>query len=239
MGQETKTCPKCSSVMDFRLGEYTCGQCGHTEAKQIEQQQQQPKASGPGFRREQPWDKAQSSMHSPGAAPPPPSGTTYQPGATGAPYEQAYGASQEYSDPLQMEKTIYFWIVVVSNILVGILNMIGQSAAGGGASGFFAMAIGTLIGIGILYWVLFGETIWAKWCCLGCSAIELFFLLFVAFAGGAMIAQMFSGGDGMYYQPGEYGMASFLYWLFILMSFAWAGWFISILWRDINYRQGR
>ena len=62
MSTQKKTCPKCSSVMDYRLGVYDCPQCGHHEAKQIEIDPRERRASGPGFKREQPWDKAQSDL---------------------------------------------------------------------------------------------------------------------------------------------------------------------------------
>jgi len=61
MDTQAKTCPKCSSVMDYRLGVYDCPQCGHTEAKPSEQQQRN--TAGPGFRKES-WTNAASGQQS-------------------------------------------------------------------------------------------------------------------------------------------------------------------------------
>lgn len=91
MAEKTKPCPKCSGTMSYRLGEFTCDQCGHTEAVELEQPASKA-ASGPGFQSGQHWSGRQS-VPPPalGAAPPPP-GTLYSPGQVPAGDRRALGA---------------------------------------------------------------------------------------------------------------------------------------------------
>ena len=65
---DKRQCPKCSTTMEYRLGELECPDCGHAEPARLPEAN--PKASGPGFQRPQQWQGGIQPPTAPRAAAP-------------------------------------------------------------------------------------------------------------------------------------------------------------------------
>ena len=165
--QQDKPCPQCGAAMSFRLGEFECASCGHTESAE---QPREERGSGPGFRKEQ-WGGGSSSSSagshgnyslpeqyqgSPVAPPPPPPGSAFYG------HQQAYGSPYESAPPpssgsLDLEKKIYFGLQVASTLIAilvllaagPVLQSMGSASGGappGAAEVFGFMVVGGIIG---------------------------------------------------------------------------------------------
>jgi len=246
MAEKTRTCPACGGTMTLRLGEYQCQQCDHSmAAAPVEEPKKSSGYSAPTYGGSSSYGAGSSkptlpsgptqgqSQWDPGAqyrnAPPPP-----PPGAMLGGGSDIYAPERavKTGDGLTMEKNIYFGIACLGGLLQVIGGFAGAGSSPLGAGPGVGSIIGALIGLGILYWVLFGEELWAKWACAGCQGIGLISVFGLVASGGSMLASMpqLQGVD-----PGA--ISSFLL-VLGLVQIAWVGWFISILMRDISQRQG-
>jgi hypothetical protein len=230
--------------MMFRLGEYECAQCGYRQSAGGSKEERA--SSGPGFRQEQQWGGGQSSSGAkrggyslpgryqgvPVAPPPPPPGSQIygQQDIYGSPYEPA---PERINDSLDIEKKIYFGLqalVGIAMLLVlifagGVLSAMGSLGSGSDASLVMGGAvvggfIGMAIALAILWFVLFGNQVWAKWCCGGCTGLSFVF---------TVIGFMLPAATMM---KGQQEMVS------SILQFGISCWFLSILWRDIQRSQG-
>jgi hypothetical protein len=221
MTAEKRNCPQCNTVMSYRLGEYECPSCGHSE---IAAPQKQEADYG------RPSDSVnRARLITPPGAPPPPSGG-YNLG--GQPPADMYSPETRRASggTLLMEKNIYMGIQAVATILILVLLLIASAAMGdmGGGGAVAAMGfsgfIGAAIGLGLLYWVLYGDTVWLKWACLGCQSIGLV----IAFVG------LFANNAAISATPGLRGFQL----AYNLLQFGFALWFASIVYRDIQQHEG-
>ncbi len=243
--QQEPPCPQCGAAMSFRLGEFECESCGYIEPVVKPQEQ---RGTGPGFRREQ-WGggTAFPSSHgggnyslpgqyqgTPAAPPPPPPGSTFygQNNIYGSPYESAPPPN---TGSLDIEKKIYFGLQVASNLFLAVMLIIGagfaSSAAGmrelaeldvppGVIPGIVVIVvIAQFLGLALSWFVLFSDQTWIKWTCGGCTALSLLFVLIGMFAP---VASAIEGGSNIFSG---------------IIQLALSGWFLSILWRDIQRLQ--
>lgn len=222
MSDKSRSCPKCHTAMDFRLGEFNCPNCGHTEL--AAQPKQERQSSGPGIRGEQQWGGGQAI---PPSVPPPPDtpGVTWGQPRSGAHLEPSAQFSPQGGsvDSLIIEKYIYFAIHLVAGIIFTIMAAFGianfMPFPGGTLT---AVIVGLIfaeaIQLGIIWFVLFGSAIWSKWCCGGCAVIGVLGGLGTAL-GISNAAQASSG-------PGDAIIGT--------LQLAMNIWLITILWRDIQ-----
>ncbi len=280
MSEQTRSCSKCGEKMHYRLGEFQCGSCDHTEPAAP---QKEERSSGAAPRREgwQPSGSSTSSSHSsytgklltpppdpgsqsapPGiysggyqaAPPPPPPGTVY--GQAAWERSEAGAGAAGAQSSLQQEKAIFMWVLGVLsilNILVSIASASLQSVLGpgilsqgtpgayppdaaGDPAGSVIFVIAQIIVSMLLAGVaLYGQTIWLKWSCIGCQSIGL---LFIIIGGIAMLAMLGTLTAATSQVPGGGILLTFIGVLLIL-QIGLQGWFISLIYRDIQERQYR
>ena len=181
---DTRNCPKCDTLMDYRLGEYECPSCGHTEgsAQSVGGVQSGRGLSGPGF--QQP-------------PPPPPGGNVpgmpgSRMGYQGSPLEPGYGGGGAGAgfDSLESEKNLYIYIRVGLWALL-LIAMIVISATGAGMmagtgvggmmwAAVLVILLYALVDIGLLFFILKSDQTWAKYCCMGCMGLRLIGIIFSA-----------------------------------------------------------
>jgi hypothetical protein len=245
--------------MSFRLGEYECASCGQRLAAVPPEESRQPTfgQSSSGQRSAAPGRFQNSSGTvlgrdastyggggwTPGQAPPPPApGSAYSLG--GVPPSTLYGTGREDSSPgsssLAIEKHIYFGIQVVSTLLSLFVmpSMMEQmlSAAGGPAmpgvatAGIASGIIGSIIGLGLIAFVLYGEQIWAKWCC---GVVMVLGLL-----GGIGNLLVMMGNENLSFTMFSSGISGGMLFLVFLPGLLMNLWLLWILWRDIQEQQG-
>jgi len=229
MAEQHKACPQCGSEMSFRLGVYECPRCGHEEEDKV-LAAPAAEAHGPGFRREQ-WQR--SAPPAPGQVPPPPTGTIYTPGAAPPPglYQEPASSYEPYPS-LHIEKTIYFSLTVIGWVVLLFVMIAASSAISSMPSPGFSMGpvifgiiLGGLISVGVMWFVLFGDQIWAKYCCGGCVMLSMV----------TSLPGMFAATPSEFDVPGLAGF-KLLYFGLVLASDLW---FLWILWRDVQRLQGR
>jgi len=229
MTEKQKSCPQCGSDMDYRLGMFECPQCGHEEEDKV-LAAPAAEATGPGFRRES-WQR--SAPPRPGQVPPPQSvGTIYTPGA--APPAGLYSAEPSSYNPypsLQVEKVIYLSLTVAGWLLTLIILIAASSALPsipevGISMGavIFGFAIAGLISVGLIWFVLFGDQVWAKYCCGGCMLFSMV----------TSVPGFFASAPSDFQVP---GMGAFKV-MYLALVLAFDLWFLSILWRDVQRLQG-
>jgi hypothetical protein len=227
MDEQKRFCSACGTPMEFRLGQFECPNCGRTEAAApaADGVNRGQSASGPGA-----WDPGaqyRAQQPPPGMAPPPPP-AGYSPSGYAPPggYGGGPGAGR---DPLRTVKFIYLGVLLVWNICVAVflpairkmmLASLPPPTAGGPdlttmMSGMMGMAaVMGFIGTGVQALVLFLREVWLKWTCLGCNGCALLLALVGAF--GSLAA----AGHG---HP-----------LFNILGVVLGGWFVFILYRDIQ-----
>jgi hypothetical protein len=242
--------------MVLRLGEYQCQQCGTTAPLVAPEEKAPTSSQGYGARGSGYGDIAggrQSSSRLP-AALPPPAQAQYDPGAQyrSAPPPPAYatagGAGAFAPDSavgsgstLDLEKKIYFglhclWTLVIAGL--GSLTL-GQVDLGMGVSPGVRDWIGptiwisALLGLAILFWVLFGTELWSKWACLGCTGLGLLGTLGSIFStASATQLRIFPQLQGF----SDHALQSYQI-VTGLLQLMWTGWFLSILARDAMRKQ--
>lgn len=231
--------------MEWRLGRYECSACGHQEdpaAEIAEAKRQEEEARGVaargnarGIQRKAIYQGGkvvgyESEQQASSYTAPPPAllgsrADGFDPYARG-------GAGD---DSLSQEKR--YWLMaeigwsIISAILISIY--LADNPQIGFQSGltmaiFIPMFIvGMGIHLAIMWWILFGQEVWAKWTCLGCNGCGLLSSIASLFAPAAMLASQ----QQFQVMPG---------WMQILSSLVQlglGGWLISLLYRDIQSRQ--
>jgi hypothetical protein len=242
---QTKHCPQCGSTMQFRLGEQECPSCGHVETAPPAPavvEQEKPQDWG-GIKR------AKLLNVPPTTAPPPSSVLNRDPselyGQGGSYGGSLYGAADSpapaENSSLQMEKHIYFGLQVAGSLLTIIAliaagsmlsaldGMPDRGALGFASGGVFIAStiIGSLIGVLLMWFVLYGTVIWVKWTCLGCVGLSTIFALIGFFMPTADLSIYDQLGSAMGLGFTTFGI------LVRIFQLAFLGWFISILYRDI------
>lgn len=217
--------------MNMRLGSYECVNCGHEEEPPPPEPEPQQDRHGPGFRRET-WQQPAASQ--PGQVPPPPApGTVFTPGAAPAP--GLYGGldtNYEAHPGLQTEKVIFMaiqavgWLVLC--IALGALMSYDMPVEVSGMMGpmLAGFIIGGLIALGLYWFVLFSDQVWAKYCCGGCIAVSLLLSLPGMFLAAPATSYGMPGASGYQIITGVVGLIMNL-------------WLLSILWRDVQRLQGK
>lgn len=222
MGASQKNCPFCGAQMAHRLGALECLACGHQQdsVEPAAAVEAEPDRSGPGFKR--PWSR-------PGGVPAPAPGSQYTPGS--APAQGLYSGPEEPKSPtLVTEKKVFFTIQTGCVVIYVLVIIAGAMISGQGSAALSVLGsiIGAAIGISILNWVLFEGELWGKWTCLGCNGFSflMYFFGMILLSNKQMLMQMGA--------PTEIYMVIGWGWIGFLFQIAWTGWFMSILWRDIQ-----
>ncbi len=149
------------------------------------------------------------------------------------PYARGGGSGD---DALSQEKRYWLMAEIGWSVIMAIFMSIflaGNPQVGFQSGLTLAIFIPTfVIGMGIhlaiMWWILFGAEIWAKWTCLGCNGCGLLSTIASLFAPAAMLASQ----QQFQMMPG---------WLQVVSSVVQLGmgiWLISLLYRDIQARQG-
>jgi len=167
-------------------------------------------------------------MYTPGAAPQLPAGAAY------SVYEPGPAPR---SDSLELEKKIYLGISVGIAVLGFIGTLIPDPTFGATS---FAEVGGYLLQVGInlllIWFVLFTDALWAKWCCGGCTAVALGIALIGTLTMGTAISRLMVEQG---FTAGETSVVTGVIWLVVIIWSLWHGWLLSIIWRDIQRLQGR
>jgi hypothetical protein len=224
MQREALHCVKCGEVLDYRLGQYECPGCGHTQLAAPPAVQASRPQAGAGS-----WDPGAQYRQAPPAAAPPP----YAPGgysAGGRPGGPPFGPAAAAPDPLRQEKLIFLG-VHGAIVLWGILGIAG--VLGGGWSGppnpdelvvnEAAREMSAMAG-GLIGWVLAAGTLllretWLEWTCLSCTGCGVLGGIGVLALAGGVLAQAGLGGPALA-QSG--------------LQVASNVWLLTLLWRDIQ-----
>lgn len=209
---EQRNCPKCDTPMDYRLGEYECPSCGHTEGgAQIKQPSGGRTTSGPGL-----------------ITPPPPPPLTPGPGMPGSSFGMRGGPADSYgsgrNDSLDWEKNLFIYINVAAYGLICLGLLFSAFIVG---MEMLAVMVGVLVAaaiqIAILVFILKGDQMWAKYCCMGCMGLRLLGVLFSFFAPDAALAAS--------------EIPSALEVVLQAVTILFDVWFFTILYRDVTTAQ--
>ena len=223
MSDKSRSCPKCKAAMDFRLGQFDCPNCGHTEL--AEQPQAQPRTSGPGFQPLLSGDPTGSTANAGALA----GGTLYDQNAS------LTGPGAARKDSLDREKSGFFWIIVGAEVLPLPLMLLAGLADTDGSMLLVALIYAVVIAIrlSIMHWVIMGDSVWVKCVVIVINAIWV--LVLAAFLVSLTQEDTYSISAAGYsldaVQASGYAVFAGGY---VVLSIAWIGWFISILWRDIR-----
>jgi hypothetical protein len=207
MHENSKPCPQCGAQMQFRLGEYQCQECTHTEALPWEER---PEARG-----------AQA-------------GFTVKPlelGEQRAPnaWRGSFNVKEAHVDAkpvLDAEKIGFICVfALMALIRLALSATIVKTAPGELFSAFGAQLLNLAFLIGILYLPL----IWAKWCCATYSCFTGVVTLAAGLFASAAIPMLdlAAGGSG----PGAGNFAVVIATILVACVYIW---FASILYRDIQ-----
>lgn len=205
---ESRNCPQCDSMMDYRLGEYECPSCGHREPAQAVAPKQDARGpSGPGLLR----------------IPPPPPGTVVpgMPGSYGYQAQQEEAGGRIRDAGLEAEKKYILVYLFCYYLLIGIWGANApMNYMFDGAAFFFVMLFSALAGCGVLYFTLHSDQSWVKYSCMGCvglGAISNLITLIVPTASSTAMAL-----------PPALQLVS------ALLGLIYAGWLLFILYRDVQ-----
>ena len=204
--------------MNFRLGQWECSGCDYSVGAAAPKEPQDFGSAADSVRRAK-------LLAPPPTAPPP---GAY--GIGGVPPGALYdGRPVAREDPLRSEKIIFivcnavallggflFMIVMVANLQTALPPGVGIGMLT--ITGLFS----TVIRVAVNAFILFGDVIWAKWCCLGCQGVGLL----AVFAG--------SFGANPYNLGPEFAQFNTISGI---LDFLLIGWFASIVYRDIQQRQ--
>ncbi len=218
--------------MNLRLGVYECPSCGHEIEPPPPMPEPEPERHGPGFRREA-WH--QPASRPAGQPPPPPApGTVFAPGAAPAPGSHSRPQPGYDAHPgLYTEKVVFLTIQAVGWLMMcigfaSLQSMIGHmpSDVRGMMGPMVAgLIIGGLISLGLHWFVLFSDLVWAKYCCGGCVVVGMLFWLPAMFMAPPTTPYGMPGAGGYQIISGVVGLIMYL-------------WLLSILWRDAQRLQG-
>ncbi len=209
---DTRNCPKCDTLMDYRLGEYECPSCGHTEsgAQAVSGVPSGRSTSGPGLI----------------APPPPPPGApapgmpgSYFGGQTSNTFDPFGGGGAGFSS-LESEKNLFIYINAGIYGLICLGCLFAVFAVGPEMLiALVAVLVGAAIQIGILIFILKSDQMWAKYCCMGCMGLRLIGVLFTLLAPQAALAAT--------------EVPSALEVVLQSVTILFDIWFFTILWRDV------
>ena len=205
---ESRQCPNCSTTMEYRLGEYQCPSCEHTEKAEI---LSGPATSGPGLR--QPAATLQN----------------YDPQAGRQDFIKDYrldtGPSPDYdpSPGLSNEKLILLGLFLVQALvnIFSVANQGGQTAGGTSLSTVLLMQGGTLLMLAVVFFVPFIPLKWLM-ATLSCLVGMLGALGLIM----GLLALTFFGS-----------LLGLLAWLAQLLNVGVNLWIASVLYRDIQKMQ--
>jgi len=252
--------------MSLRLGEYQCGSCEHTEpAGPPPQEERQGGGRQPSqweSRASRAVGRASSTLPAgspwehgpiqPPAMPPPPpppgpgqpSHTQYGYSTWEAGYRDLYEgpARGRSGDPLQGEKSLYFGIVAgfAGLRLLAIITaaIAGSSAGASSPAGpgqpvavVFVDIAAELGSLWLIWFALYSTQLWAKWGCMGCAALSIISSLIILLSASTIISEARLGPVA--------GTVTSGLWFFVLLALAFQGWFILILFRDVQQLQQR
>ncbi|MCC7479477.1 hypothetical protein IT575_13615 [bacterium] len=231
--------------MDWRLGRWECSACGNAEdpaaeaaarESQARQQSSQAPSAGSGLQRKPIYQDGKvvgyESAEDAGRYTAPAAGSFAARPDTFDPYSRG-GA---FDDSLSQEKRYWLMAEIGWSLILGIIMCVelgGNPQLGfqsGLTLGIFipVFIIGVGIHLAIMWWILFGAEVWAKWTCLGCNGCGLLSTIASLLAPAALMSQQAQ----MQVMPA---------WLEVLSSVVQLGmgiWLISLLYRDIQSRQG-
>jgi hypothetical protein len=212
MSTDRRFCPKCGAQMERRLGLWDCAACGNKEDTQP--QPAAPAAAPPTYRQ---IDR----------------GAAYS-GGFETPVDVRFSGEVTVGDPLRVEKLIFLAIEAIvgyGSAAIGLMDtwgLINPQIAHLGRPYGVNMIIFTTLGLVIQFLALFGRNIAIKNACMfmqGCSLLSLAAGLY--FMG--RLAAFVQYQDLWQYQET---------WIAAGIQTAWTTWFISILYRDIQYLNG-
>jgi hypothetical protein len=263
MGELARFCPQCGAPTLIRLGENQCTKCSFSQPAGAGDADLRGPGSGSTAGRQPgsgPGLPGSAKVHSAGQLPgmttkqplqgqpvvvesvswqaPPPqaapqqSTSQYMPGGV-APadmYSFLPGERRSGSAGLEIEKKIFFGLQAVSMLIIFFAFLLGGQMfmTEAGLYTVSMLTLGVIIVItfalilGLYYWVLFGSEVWAKWTCMGCVGLS---------AVSALSGIFFAAGVSTL--PGAGGNA-----FTGIINLLITGWFISILWRDVQEIQG-
>jgi len=223
--------------MAYRLGEFECLQCGHSE----------PAVSAAAKRGEPPADyggvkRARLIVPPPSYAPPASQSrfdASSLPSTHGMTWTEYQSDVPEaaVSDPLRTEKLAYIGLQTLLVILSGVSALSPSTGdAPAAISPGVEMLLTMVLTLALNWLVLFGTTIWLKWACAGCVSLQVLggvigLLIIMPLLTGAIGV----GGAG---NPALVGFAASLIIGIYAAALAINVWFVSILWRDIQRLQG-
>lgn len=216
MTTETRYCPKCGGTMRSRLGNIECLNCGYLidTVAEAEKALRKPPPSAPDFRS---FDRGSITQ-----------------GGFETPVDVRFRDEGPRDDPLRVEK----WIVLGAEALLGFgsaalalwdrWGLLNPDLALVGPIYGTNMIIGTAIGILLQYWVFFGRNIGVKTACMfiqGCSLLSTAVGLYFALRMAQFMQYQF-----IWNYPET--------WIALGVSTAWTTWFITIVYRDVQYQTG-
>ncbi|MBN2082759.1 hypothetical protein JW859_11225 [bacterium] len=231
---DERFCPQCNVKMDYRLGVYECPGCGHTEERVVKPAEERS-PSGPGFRKEAWHQPAHLNQPSTGQVPSP--NQLYSPGQAPSAQQSGYAADSGKYPTLGTEKKILFGIqagcALLQIITVLVIGMMA-SVAGDLAPNLVGEILGAIIGLGVLWYVLFNAEVWMKRACIGCQGCNLIGGVFILlFAASPSILQALN------ISTYDHNLYIMILWIVIAPQLIWNSWIIYILWRDIEVIEGR
>lgn len=195
--------------MSFRLGQYECSSCGHTESTLAE-----PIAKLSTRRSLGGSDSDKS--HVAGNQHYNVTGTVY--GAA----ESPSGSSERVLNPgLELEKKLLMLLYIITMLMNGIWASQSGLRFYFDAAGVVVFYIASaLIGLAILYFVLQSDQTWLKYGCMGCAGLNVLIQFITLIVPSSMASSgMFS--EDVTLMSG-------------LLSLIYAGWLTSILYRDVT-----
>jgi len=187
--KKTKTCPKCGGTMEFRLGDYECAECGHSEPAEAVSEKGKPK-----------W------------APPPPLTSPVESMTRLPSHLHEIPAEPSHIRPpplgLTIEKVLILVLSCACLLLVGAVMLAAPPGFGGLPLVVWLVLLLPFILVFLLAIAFFAPTIRLKWTCFGCSIIAVLFPFGVLFWLGCTWQYFFSS---LFYAILPLWIASVLY----------------------------
>lgn len=212
--------------MDYRLGQYECTRCGLTllPREESREDQQQPRT----------LQRRTVERYSPTFG----SQSTQQ--YTERMMEHQYGIEHKYADPIEPEKKLLFWIStgLVGAYFVYLLfdRLWGSFYLGRDLLRLSPIALAIAAGIGLVYLMLFTHALWLKWAVFILGGAMLVLAVIGGLYYGATLPKAFFFGQS-YFDSERYTRMSIVFWLGLLGFCGCQFWYLSVIWRDIQFHQ--
>jgi len=246
MAEKTKPCPKCGGVLHLRLGELQCELCDYSEPAP----KQEDDARRGSFGAPKHWKPPVSAgaEHEP-ASSVETAATQFmlEFGHVAGDSAAWYSLTRPTADVLVKEKNIYYGITLglAALLILAVLladsflswlstitgNLIFMSKYMRTDIRTVAALILNVIGLIILWRVIYGPDIWLKWLSIGFLALGLLGMIIPVFAF------LFTSQGYQEITAGFLPQASAIIVLVIAAFIAWYGWLMAILYRDIKQLQ--